>query len=352
MELPLSSTSGHCPLTAPSPHAVPVPSPALPLVSILLIAYKQEHFVADAVRSALAQTYAPLEILISDDCSPDATHRVMLETVAAYQGPHRPQVFRTERNLGISAHVSKLARQSRGELLFVFAGDDISMPTRCERVVQEWLAQDRLPDLISSDMVDMDQFGALHGRIVLHSLEQFRCFDDWLTGNVRVTGASHAWSRRLFDRFGDMRPGIMAEDQIMAFRAIVSGGAINLREPLVQYRRGGLSGKRRWNSVGEFVARMRLTTFYLLNELEQLIADARTIGREAEMRDVLAPQLARERYRMAVFGGQGFLNKLSIALKASRVRPGQRIRFFLYAACPAVYTPFFLLGRLVPFRRR
>jgi glycosyltransferase involved in cell wall biosynthesis len=351
METPSPPTPGPDPLPR-QPNLEPASSRSLPLVSILLIAYKQEPFVADAVRSALAQTYEPLEILISDDCSPDNTHRVMLDTVAAYRGPHRPRVFRTERNLGISAHMSRLARQSRGDLLFVFAGDDISLPTRCERVVQTWLAQGRLPDLISSDMIDMDLAGGLHQRIVLHSLEQFRGFDDWLTGNVRVTGASHAWSRRLFERFGDMRPGIVAEDQIMAFRAIVSGGAINLREPLVQYRRGGLSGKRRWKSVGEFVARMRVSAFYLLNELEQLIADARTIDRETEMRDVLAPLLARERYRMAVFGARGFFSKLSIALKASRVHPGQRIRFFLYAACPAVYTPFFLLGRLIALRRR
>jgi glycosyltransferase involved in cell wall biosynthesis len=323
-----------------------------PLVSILLIAYRQERVVADAVRSALAQTYAPLDILISDDCSPDATHRVMLETVAAYDGPHRPRVLRTQRNLGISAHVSLLARQSRGELLFVFAGDDISLPTRCERVVDAWLARHRLPDLITSDMIDMDLAGGLHQRIVLPSLERFRCFDDWIRGDICVTGASHAWSRRLFERFGDMRPGIMAEDQIMAFRAIVSGGAINLREPLVQYRRGGLSGKRRWKSVGEFVARMRAHTFYLLNELDQLIADAATIGRESEMREVLAPRLARERYRAAIFSARRFVDKLWIALSASQVEPGQRIRLFLYATCPAVYVPFFLLGRLVSFRRR
>ena len=40
-----------------------------PLVTFYVIAYNQSRFVREAVESALAQTYSPLEILLSDDCS-------------------------------------------------------------------------------------------------------------------------------------------------------------------------------------------------------------------------------------------------------------------------------------------
>jgi glycosyltransferase involved in cell wall biosynthesis len=40
-----------------------------PLVSFVLLTYNQEKYVADALRAALNQTYSPLEIIISDDCS-------------------------------------------------------------------------------------------------------------------------------------------------------------------------------------------------------------------------------------------------------------------------------------------
>src|SRR5258708_23893889 len=238
-----------------------------PLVSVLLIAYNQEHVIADSVRSVLAQTYTPLEILISDDCSSDRTFDVIQQTVRDYAGPHRVVLNRNQRNAGISAHLSMLARMSCGELLFVAAGDDISIPDRCSRVVDFWLQHAREPDLIATDLADLDSHGQTHDRLSPTDLAQYRSFQDWLAGRPHVVGAAHTWSRRLFERFGDMMPGAMAEDQIMTFRAIMSGGALNLHEPLVLYRRGGLSGKRRWKSVDDFVARIKQTNGFALAEV-------------------------------------------------------------------------------------
>ena len=52
------------------PPAAPEPPP---LVTLALITYRQERFVREAVRGVLAQTYSPLQVVISDDASPDAT---------------------------------------------------------------------------------------------------------------------------------------------------------------------------------------------------------------------------------------------------------------------------------------
>ena len=60
-----------------------------PLICFGLLAYNQEPFIREAVEGALAQTYAPLEIILSDDCSTDRTFEIMQETVAAYRGPHK-----------------------------------------------------------------------------------------------------------------------------------------------------------------------------------------------------------------------------------------------------------------------
>ena len=48
-----------------------------PLVTVALFAYNSEELVGDAVESLLAQTYSPLEIILSDDCSTDGTFEVM-----------------------------------------------------------------------------------------------------------------------------------------------------------------------------------------------------------------------------------------------------------------------------------
>ena len=59
-----------------------------------------------AIEGAFAQTYQPLEILLSDDCSPDGTYRVMQEMAAAYAGPHRVILNRNPKNLGITRRTS------------------------------------------------------------------------------------------------------------------------------------------------------------------------------------------------------------------------------------------------------
>ncbi|MFC0400810.1 glycosyltransferase [Paraburkholderia rhizosphaerae] len=313
-----------------------------PLVSVLLIAYRQENLVAAALNSILAQDYTPLEIIVSDDCSPDQTYEVMAAIVQRYDGPHTVILNRNPYNHGISAHLTKLAQMSHGELLVVAAGDDISVPHRCSRLVDFWLAHDRKPDLIASDLVELDEDGLVRSQVSPTDLARYRSVDDWAASAPYVVGAAHAWSRRLFDRFGDMMPGAMAEDQIMTLRAIMNGGgAINLREPLVQYRVGGLSRKRRWKSVNEFIARIKQTNQFALAEITQFVRDAELAGYGAKMRAALDSKLARENYTRAVFAADRLGAKLYLLATTRRVKLGFRLRMFLYAACPIVYSPVF-----------
>jgi glycosyltransferase involved in cell wall biosynthesis len=48
----------------------------LPTVSILIPAYNAERWIAEALESALAQTWKPTEIIVVDDGSRDHTLRI------------------------------------------------------------------------------------------------------------------------------------------------------------------------------------------------------------------------------------------------------------------------------------
>ncbi len=318
-----------------------------PLVSILLVAYNQERFIADAVRSVLAQTWELTEILMSDDASTDGTYAVIESLARDYRGPHRVIVRRNESNEGISAHLSRLAGMARGELLFVAAGDDISAPERCEQVVRFWVERGRQCDLITTDLIDMDSAGALHGRIVPDDLAAYRGLPDWAAKRPFVIGAAHAWSRRLFDRFGPMMPGAAAEDQIMTFRAIVSGGAGNLRKPLVHYRRGGLSGKRTSFSVAEMQSRFQRGNRFALAEMGQLQRDADVAGLGEAMRSALAGQQSREQFIRAMLDASGLRERLSLASRQRGVKAGLRLRMVLITEFPQVYAPVLFIKRML-----
>ncbi|SAL50024.1 Putative glycosyltransferase EpsE [Caballeronia terrestris] len=323
--------------------ATPHREPAAPLASLMLITFNQQHSVADAIRGALSQTWTPLEVLISDDASTDDTFAIAEKCVSGYDGPHTVRLFRNETNLGISAHLSALAARASGQLLFVAAGDDISMPQRCERVMNAWIESGKRYGLIATDLQDLDAAGNVHDILTVTDLSGYQGFDDWSRSRPHVVGAAHAWARRLFTEFGPMEPGIYGEDQIMVFRAIMSGGAFTLREPLVQYRRGGLSRKRRWRTPGEFVARIKLANVNGTGETRQLQRDANRVGAGDKMRALLAKKAAREEYVAAVFSNQPLSRKLAMLVGAANVSAGFRIRMFVYATCPWLLSPFFFI---------
>lgn len=318
-----------------------------PLVSMLLIVYQQQAMVEQAIRGALQQSYSPLEILISDDASTDGTWAAIERAVAGYEGPHRLLLNRNAENLGIGGHISQLVGLSHGELLFVAAGDDISLPQRCERVVEAWLAENCGPDLISSNLIDIDEDGNPHGQITPTDLRAYRNAADWLAHPPYVVGAAQAWTRRVYDRFGPLPAGAIGEDLLMVFRAVMSGGAITLAEPLVQYRRGGVSRRRRTFSAADAIRRLLKNNRSALVELAQLLADARTAGQLGAVEAALTARLAREQFIRDMFAARSVRQKIARTWHERSSALSTRARVFVYAACPGLMAPFFALKRLL-----
>ena len=81
------------------------------LVTFYILTYNHVDIISDAINAALAQTYSPLQIIVSDDCSTDATWEVIKNTVSLYTGPHKVEIRRNAVNLGISAHINALWKE-------------------------------------------------------------------------------------------------------------------------------------------------------------------------------------------------------------------------------------------------
>ncbi len=318
-----------------------------PWVTLLLLAHDQQRTVAAAIAGALAQTHSPLEIVISDDASTDGTWAEIERAVAGYSGPHRLVLNRNPSNLGIGAHLNGMVALSKGELLFIAAGDDISMPERCERVVAAWVDADRRPDLISTALIDLDAEGRRHGTITVTDLAGYRDAADWAARPPHVIGAAQAWTRRVFDRFGPLPVGTVAEDRLMVLRAVLSGGAITLDEPLVQYRRGGISRRRRNLHARDVTERLLKNNRHALVELPQMLADAEHAGQLGAVEAVLGRELERERFIAALFGAGGLAQRWRAMRDATQVPFMLRLRLWVYAACPVTLAPWFALKRLV-----
>ena len=80
---------------------------ATPLVSVIIPCYNQAHFLADAIKSVLAQSYAHFEIVVVDDGSTDNTS----EVAASYPGV---RCVRQEQPGAGSSSQHGIAAESRG----------------------------------------------------------------------------------------------------------------------------------------------------------------------------------------------------------------------------------------------
>src|SRR5690554_6194367 len=125
--LPRASTRSRPPST---PRCGADPVTAAPLVSVVMPMHNAERFVAQSIRSVLAQTVSDWELLIIDDASQDDS-RAVAERAAG--GDSRIQVLSNPgpsgagptRNVGIEA--------ARGRFIAFLDSDDMWLPAKLEK---------------------------------------------------------------------------------------------------------------------------------------------------------------------------------------------------------------------------
>ena len=209
--------------------------------SLVLLTYNQESTVEDAANSCLSQTCEPIQIIFSDDCSTDSTFEILSSLVDSYTGPHSVVLRKNEKNLGIADHYNELVKLVKSDFIIIAAGDDISLPNRAQKLIDAWNKSDRQLDLISSFVTDMSRDGKLQSVIKTSHLEKWKTIDKWCKKRPHVIGATFAFSKRLFSFFGNLNYGVDFEDQVLSFRCTALGGGYTIKEPLVLYRKGGVS---------------------------------------------------------------------------------------------------------------
>lgn len=208
---------------------LPEGTPDRPLVTFALFAYNQAKYIPEAVEGAFSQTYSPLEIILSDDCSSDRTFEIMEEMARAYQGPHVVKVRRGSVNLNIGAHVSSVFDIVGGDIIVVAAGDDISAPERTSVIVAA--------ALLNPDAMAFCSAYRILGSDVVCPADPPETLTALLSRKKWLHGATAAYRLQLHQAFPRMKANVRNEDEVYALRALLLGKLISVsRRPLVSYR--------------------------------------------------------------------------------------------------------------------
>jgi glycosyltransferase involved in cell wall biosynthesis len=94
-----------------------------PKVSVVMITYNHQKFIAQAVEGvAMQKTDFPFELIIGEDCSSDRTREIALDLQVRY--PNIVKVLLPESNLGVGRNTVTCLEACKGEYVTFCEGDD------------------------------------------------------------------------------------------------------------------------------------------------------------------------------------------------------------------------------------
>jgi glycosyltransferase involved in cell wall biosynthesis len=100
-----------------------------PLVSVVITAYNVADYIAEAINSALAQTYGNQEIIVVDDGSEDRTADIC-------QSYGNRIIYHRQQNSGVAHARNEGVRLARGELVAMLDGDDYWLPDKMAKQME------------------------------------------------------------------------------------------------------------------------------------------------------------------------------------------------------------------------
>lgn len=236
------------------------------LVSFCLFAYNQEAFIEEAVKSALAQEYDNLEIIISDDCSSDGTFEIIQRITNAYVGKHKLIVLKNECNMGLVPHINKvLFNYAHGEYIILAAGDDVSLPQRTKLTVEAFKKNKVIG--IVSPIVKIDK----KGNFIEKPHKKEECIYELNRSYLKDTsfmvyGTGLSFVREVLDVFGELKKSCPTEDSTFRLRCLLLGKILLLSSDCMYYRIHG-------NNISSPFNIYKLKTQYIA---EQYLVDVKT----------------------------------------------------------------------------
>ena len=204
-----------------------------PTVSVIIPSYKHQDYIERAVRSVLNQGFEDLELIVVDDCSPDASWQVLNEIQDS-----RLHIYRNERTQGASAAYNRALELAQGELLMGLGSDDEFLPGKIERQV-EFHRQNPQAGIVATHIAAVDPSGDSVADIAqwFNIDIDFNQADSWVWQN-RICHSSASLTSQAHRQLGPLRSGLPRTlDWDQWLRAVTSGIRITvIPEELTLYR--------------------------------------------------------------------------------------------------------------------
>lgn len=208
-----------------------------PLISVGIPFYNSEKYLADAIKSVLAQTCQNWELILVDDGSTDNSLEIAREFE---KQDNRIRVMSDGKNKKLPARLNQIIAESKGEYIARMDGDDIMHPNRLQKQI-DILQSDSTIDVLGTNayVIDTDNLvtGLRYSRT--EGVEKINAFI-----HPSIMGKKQWFIANPYDEKAQRM-----EDAELWYRSKDSSNFMITFEPLLFYREfGGDYYKKYWGA--------------------------------------------------------------------------------------------------------
>jgi len=216
-------------------------------MAVVLITYNQQDYVVEALEGIRSQSREPDEVVIADDGSSDRTQSLIREYVEKYN-LNGWTLLLSPSNRGINENLAHAIINTTAEVIIGMAGDDISLPNRCQVTEDLFLKNQNISMIATSGLV-IDESGVIIGKKIEpdgYVINDFtRLVKNGFTGHNPVGAALR---REIFFNFPQLSKRVPNEDDQLSFRALLLGGIYCSSQITYKYRKH-VHSISSWNST-------------------------------------------------------------------------------------------------------
>ena len=169
-----------------------------PLVSVCMITYNHENYIAEALDSIFAQDYkGPIEVVIGEDASTDGTRKVAESYVQRYPG--RVKLLPSDQRYGMTQNFFRTIYACSGKYLALLEGDDYWVDQ--SKLTKQVTALEENPQYVYcySDAVKIDPSGKYVGDVIVNHKRDHLTAADIIGGFWSPTLTTIIRRQELFD---------------------------------------------------------------------------------------------------------------------------------------------------------
>ena len=204
-------------------------------VDVLMATYNTKiEYLKKQIESILNQTHKKINLLISDDCSPNKEVEKTLEEYA--KKDKRIKLYKPEHNLGYTKNFEYLLQQSTAQYISFSDHDDIWYPQKIEKSLQK-LKKDNV-DLVYCNCHQIDEKDKIirQDYFKYKNMPLINKHSKLAISRYAGIGCSQLFTKEVKEKALPFFKSVIAHDWLIGFIANEGKGISYIEEPLFGYR--------------------------------------------------------------------------------------------------------------------